>query len=188
MTNYAGLPREVLDKLNVLGLQALTTFQFALQIDGHPFGSQTYLGFSRVTGISDNAELLEVMEGGHRGIHRFPNRSMTTAIQIVQGMTFSRFMWQWYQDAVNWSKTKPDYRRNVSIYMLSRISVASQDIPFEVWRWEIENAWPSEWEGPRLDANKEDIAFEKITLQHSGIKQAESLFSGKVGDVSSILI
>lgn len=188
MINLADLPQEMIDRLNVLDLQALTTFQFALQIDGHPKGSQFYLGFSRVVGIKDNVEMREVLEGGSRHVQRFPRRSLTPAVQIEKGLTYSRFMWQWYQDVVHWTKGKPNYTKNVSVYMLSNIAVHNQLVPFEVWHWEISNAWPSEWKGPQLDANTEKIAFEQITLQHNGIKQAEGIFSGKVGELSSILI
>lgn len=187
MINLADLPQELIDSLNILDLSPLTVFQFALQIDGHPKGSQYYIGFNRISGLSDTLELRDVMEGGHRGIQRFPRRSRTNAVTLIQGMTFSRFLWDWYQEAVNWTKDKPSYTRNVSIYMLHRVSVLNQQIPFEVWQWQLIDAFPSEWNAPEFNAHKEEQAFQRIVLQHSGMKHVEGLFSGSIGDIAGIL-
>ena len=81
----------------------------------------------------------------------------------------------------------PDYRKNLSIYMLDRLNQGGQAVPFEVWRWDIFNAWPSEWSGPELNANNNGLALESITLQFSDMSEAGGIFSGRTGDVLSLL-
>ena len=133
------LPEEIISRLNVLGLDILTTYQFAVDIDrvGGPAGVNEFLaGFTGVKGIGDRIEVREIEEGGYLGIHKFPQRSKLNSIELVRGMSFSRALWDWYNQVRNWTKGDPDYRRTLSVYILnSIIRNPGEPIQFEVWRF-----------------------------------------------------
>lgn len=183
----AGLPDEIIDRLNMLGLEPLTRFQFAVSIEGQVPGSGFIAGFHRVEGLAGLIEVRDVREAGYRGIHQFPRRSTPQALTLTRGLTFSRYLWNWYLSVLEWTKGKDDYRRNVSVYQLLRVTKPVGEIPFEVWRWDLAHAWPSEWHGPEFDSMAEEIAFEQVVLRHAGLAQAQGIFSGAVGEGLGVL-
>jgi phage tail-like protein len=40
-------------------------------------------------------------------------------------------------------------------------------------RWELQNAYPTKYEGPKLEAGSNDVANETITLVHEDIKRVQ---------------
>ena len=174
-------------ELDVFGLdlEKLTTFRFAVQVDGHST-QDALCGFQRVVNVGEAVDVREVLEGGYPGRHKFPRHSKHGAIQLVKGMTTSRHLWNWHQAVVSWDKGEPDYRRTMSIFMLDEHNVGGALFPYEVWHWQVFDAWPSEWRGPRLDAMRAEFAVESVIIQHSGISEAKGLFSGTAGDILSL--
>ena len=57
-------------------------------------------------------------------------------------------------------------RRNVSILMLGTDGIT------EVLRWDLINAWPSEWRGAPLDALAREVAIESVTLVYESLARA----------------
>lgn len=183
------LPQDVLDKLDFLHLEVFKRFQFAVSIDGDFFGSQFIVGFERIIGVGDSVDVRDVREGGHPGVYYFPRRSRRDTISLVRGMTLNKGLWNWFDEVRNWKKGKPNYARTMSIMILDHISppqTKGQPIQFEVWRFDFVDAWPSEWRGPELSAQDEELAFESITVQHGGITRAKSLISGEVANIISL--
>jgi len=181
------LPQTVIDQLDVLHLEPLKQFQFAVQIDGHPFPNALALGVHEIRGLADGVDVREVQEGGFSGRYRFPRRQQNEAITLVRGQTLSRSFWKWYDSVRSWTKGRPDYRRTCSILMLDRIVIAGEPVQYEVWRFDLFGAWPSQWIGPNLVATEEGIAFESIVLQHAGMSEGKSVFSDKTREYLSIL-
>jgi len=104
-------------------------------------------------------------------------------------MSFNSGMWDWFEEVRDWKKGKPNYSRTLSVVMLDHIStkqLRGEIIPFEVWSFDIIEAFPSSWQGAELDANNDEYAYETITIQHGGITKAKSLISGDVADVVSL--
>jgi len=58
---------------------------------------------------------------------------------------------------------------------------------FEVWAWQLRNAWPSDWVGPDYDSNKSELATEQLVLQHAGLSERKSILNGTVGEIGSLL-
>lgn len=187
MINLASIPRDVINRLDQLGLEPLKAHRFAVQIDGEATKG-ALVGFDRVLNLGESVTIREVAEGGYRGTHKFPRRVQQNAITLVRGMTFSRFLWDWFQEVRNWghSRNQPDYRRNLSIYALDQLNLVGVQLPYEVWRWDVFKAWPREWRGPDLSALANELAFEQITIEHAGIEAAKGIFSGRAGDVLSL--
>lgn len=187
------LPQSLLQRLNQLGLERLTAFQFAVEIDGRLPGARFLVGFDRIEGLQANVQLREVREGGYPGVHVFPRAAVPPALTLVKGMTFSRELFNWYQEVVNWDRTKDDYRRDVAVTLISRVKappgtgiVGDHTLPFEAWTFQIARAWPSAWVGPTLNSTREEHAFESVVLQHEGISEVQGVFSGTAGDLLSL--
>lgn len=181
------LPDGIISRLNILGLERLREFQFAVQIDGDLFGNQFVLGFESVIGLGDTIDVRKVQEGGHTGQHSFPRRRQNDAITLVRGMTLHKGLWAWFDQVRNWGIGRPDYRRTLSLFMLDQERLAGEPVNYEVRRWDVFGAWPSNWKGPTLSATSEGIAFESITIQHAGLSAPRDVFSGSTGTALGIL-
>jgi hypothetical protein len=149
--NVLDLPQEVISRLNVLDLEKLKGFRFAIQIDGEPTGKQFVAGFNQVSGLTNESEIRTIREGGWSGVHEFPARVKASPLVLKRGMTFSRSLWNWRREVTEWTK-----------------------------------AWPSKWDGPKLDSMKSDLAFETVTIRHSGMVEARGVLSGQAGEILSI--
>jgi len=186
----ANLPTDIIQKLDFLGLEALKSYQFAVSLDKDIFGYQYIAGFDKITGLGDGVGVRDVQEGGFPGVHRYPRRILRESIQLVRVMSFNSGLWNWFEEVRDWKKGNPSYARTLSVIMLDHIAprtLRGTAIPFEVWRFDIVDAFPSNWKASDLDANKEDFAFETITLQHGGITKAKSLVTGDVASVVSLV-
>lgn len=185
--SFWDLPYDIKSIFNVIDLEKLKVFKFAIEIEGSFPGIKFYAGFNSIKGISSAVDVREVQEGGFRGKHSFPRRVQMMPLTIVRGMTFSRDLWNWHQEVINWTRGKGDYRRNMSIYILDSIFPFGEEVAFEVWRFDVFDAWPSQWDGPELDSMKEEIAFESIVIQHKGISEARSIIGDQTAEVISLL-
>lgn len=57
-------------------------------------------------------------------------------------------------------------RKNVSVLLLD-----SQG-DNEVMRWNLQDAWPSEWKGATLSASEKALAIESLTLVYDRLERA----------------
>ena len=131
-------------------------FKLVIQgvIEGH---------FTRCRGMGAKVEALEYREGGqNQVVHRIPGRISYSNAVLEYGLTASRELWDWFTTAV---KGKVE-RKNVSILMLDSEGVA------EVMRWDLINAWPSEWRGAPLDALSGGMAVETLELVFETLERA----------------
>lgn len=186
------LPSTILERLDQIGLEPLKRFQFAVQFDADSYGTQYVMGFDSVSGIGDTIEVRDIKEGGYPGIHRFPRKSQLDQIVLSKAMTFGDGLWHWFDEVrIPWVRGKPNYARTLSVSMLDIINptkvTGGEPIQFEVWRFDIVDAWPSSWKASELSAYAEERLLETITLQHGGISKAKSLFSQTVVDAASLL-
>jgi phage tail-like protein len=111
--------------------------------------------FTEMTGIGAKVEALNFRGGGDSQItHRLPGQVQYADITLRYGLTSSRELWEWFKKGLQGITD----RRNVSILLLD------QDGRTEVARWNLINAWPSEWRGAPLDAGGREIAIESVTL------------------------
>ncbi len=131
-------------------------YRFRVEIEGLVVG-----GFSEVTGLDIDLELVSYREGGLNayahllpGATRYPSR-----LVLKRGLTDADGLWRWYRDV---ARGKVE-RRSGSIILLN----ASGD---EAWRWNVIEACPVRWAGPQLSANAStEVAVEVVELVHRGI-------------------
>ena len=189
--NLSDLPNDLIQRLNILGLEPLKTFRFAVQIDGDPEGKAFVAGFSEVSGIDKEVEVRKIREGGNPGIYTFPRNTKAGQLVLTRPMLFSRSLFNWFGEVQNWTKGKPDYRRSVSVFLLDEVSSAGRTqlatpILYEAWRWDFFGAYPTAWSGPKLDSMRSETAREIITLQHTGISEGLGVLSGDAGEILSV--
>jgi phage tail-like protein len=133
------------------------SFNFKLEIEGI-----TVAGFSEVTGLNQESNVIDYREGQEPitprklpGLNKFGN------ITLKRGISPDLSVY-------NWRKTVTDgdiERRNASI-------VLHNEKHEEVVRWNLANAWPSKYVGPDLKANANEVAIESVELTHEGLERA----------------
>lgn len=125
-------------------------FNFKLEIQGLMGGH-----FAECSGIGVKVDVISYREGGNNQLtHRIPGAVQYSGITLRYGLTKSTDLWTWLQKVVQGTVE----RRNVSVVMLEA------DGNTEALRWNLINAWPSEWQGAPLDAMASELAIETMTL------------------------
>ena len=107
--------------------------------------------FTECSGLGVKVEAIKYREGGNNQVvRRIPGRVEYADVTLRYGLTTSHELWDWFMTAVQGQVQ----RKNVSILMLD------PDGATEVMRWNLINAWPSEWHGAMLDAMSREVAIE----------------------------
>ena len=133
-------------------------FNFLLEI-----GGVTQAGFSEVSGLVSETEVIEYREGGDKRNtpRKIPGLTRYGNLVLKRGLTNDHSLWDWRNNLVNGVAD----RRNVSLVLLD-------EGRNEVLRWNFFNAWPCKWEGPLLRAKSNEVAIEALELAHEGIELA----------------
>ena len=125
-------------------------YNFKLLIEGVTEGH-----FTRCSGLGVTVDAIKYREAGNNQVvRRIPGQVEYADVTLHYGLTASRELWDWLMTAVNGTVE----RKNVSILMVD------SDGASEVMRWNLLNAWPSEWRGAMLDAMSHEVAIESLTL------------------------
>lgn len=135
----------------------LRAYNFKLVIQGVTVGH-----FVECTGLGIRIHAIRYQEGGGNIVHRIPGPVEYDDVTLQYGLTSSAELWNWFMAGVQ-GKVE---RRNVSILMLDPDDIT------EVLRWDLINAWPSEWRGAPLDALAREVAIESMTLVYESAQRA----------------
>lgn len=124
-------------------------YNFKVEINGITEGA-----FTECSGMGVTIQALRYAEGRSPVVRRIPGQVEYADVTLRYGLTASRELWRWIK------KTLEGHieRKNVSVMLLAR------DGATEVLRWNLNNAWISQWRGAPLDAMAQEIAIESITL------------------------
>ena len=132
-------------------------YNFKLVIQGVTMGH-----FVECTGLGVRVAALRYQEGGGHVVHRIPGPVDYGDVTLRYGLTSSTELWTWFMTGVEGHVE----RRNVSVLMLDTDDVT------EALRWDLINAWPSEWRGAPLDALGREVAIESMTLVFESLQRA----------------
>ena len=133
-------------------------YNFKLVVQGVTEGH-----FTECSGLGMKVEVIKYREGGTgQVVHCIPGRVEYADISLSYGLTNSRELFDWFMTAANGAVA----RKNVSIVMLDSSGAT------EVMRWDLFNAWPSEWRGSMLDALEQEVAIESLTLVFETLQRA----------------
>jgi phage tail-like protein len=139
------------------GTDPYRNYNFTIEISGAAAGN-----FVECSGLGVRVEPISYREAGNQQIVRhIPGRVEYAAVTLRYGLTSSRELWDWLM-ATAAGRVE---RRNVSIAMLN--SEGNQ----ETMRWNLINAWPSEWQGAPLDALGNEIAIESLSLVFDSLER-----------------
>jgi phage tail-like protein len=119
-------------------------------------------GFSKVSGISEEIEVVDMRDGSDpfrvrkiKGTHQ--GGSVTLERGVLDGAT----------DLIKWFR---DVKKAAGAYwaeVVVKLNNLSLDYP--VLSVSLQNGWPSKYEVGDLDAKASDIAVESITIVHEGL-------------------
>ena len=130
-------------------------YNFMLKIDG-----VNEAHFTQCTGIGIKVSPIRFREGGESKIvHVLPGPLEYAEVTLKYGLTQSPELWTWFNSALQGT---PE-RKNVSVIMLGPSGKG------EGLRWDLIDAWPSEWRGAPLDALGMEIAIESLTLVYESV-------------------
>jgi phage tail-like protein len=131
-------------------------YNFKLEIQG-----LTQAHFAECSGMSVKVATIKYREGGDKVVHALPGPVEYGDITLRYGLTASRELWDWFMTAVD-GKVE---RKNVSILLLDSDGIT------ETLRWNLVNAWPSYWQGTRLDAMGHEAAIEELTIVYESLER-----------------
>ena len=124
-------------------------FRFIVEIAGIQ-----QAGFTECSGLGSQVEVVEYREGNEPNqVRKLPGRVIYPDIVLKWGITDSRELYDWHLAVINGNLQ----RKTGSIVLLD-------DQGNEKVRWNFEDAWPSKWEGPSLNARCSQVAIESLTL------------------------
>ena len=132
--------------------------------DGDPYGNFNFIveidgievaGFSEVSGISSETEVIEYRTGNDRAgsVRKLPGLHKYGDITLKRGITASDALWQWRKSVTDGNLQ----RRSASIILLDE---ARQ----EVKRWNLLESWPSKYVVADLKATGNEVAIETLVI------------------------
>lgn len=98
-----------------------------------------------------------------------PTQVKFSPVTVKVVATNNMDLYTWYEDCNKNEGGKSDWsskRKTASIVVYDQSSS-------EQARWNLDNCYPTKYEGPKLEANSNDVANETITLVHEGIKRVK---------------
>ena len=133
-------------------------FNFKIEVQGVTEGH-----FTEVCGLGAKVTPISYREAGNsQVVHYVPGRVEYSAITLRYGVTRSKDLFEWFKTGVKGQLQ----RKNLSIVMVDG------DGTTEVMRWNIVNAWVTEWLGSVLNANSQEVAIESVTLVCESLDRA----------------
>lgn len=133
-------------------------FRFLVEI-----GGITQAGFSEATIPDTSQDPIEYREGNESPTARkIPGLIKYGNVTLKWGITDNMELYDW-RKKVEEGKMK-DARQNVSIILMDEEGNPKS-------RWEFNDAWPSKYDAPDLNAKGTDIAIETLEIVHEGMKK-----------------
>jgi phage tail-like protein len=150
--------------------ELLTSCSFYFEADG--LSEKMILEVSGLTSECPAAGGDKVLGSGKGAVNlrqAAPTRVKFAPVTVKVVATTNADLYKWYEDCNKNSGEQSDWSGNrkaasVSAYDQARNMKA---------RWEMVNAYPTKYEGPKFEAGATDVANETLTLVHEGIKRVQ---------------
>lgn len=139
----------------------LTTFAFHVEMEGIDIAT-----FKEASGFESTTEIIEYKESTQEGrlmIKKVPGSRSWSDITLRRAISSSLDLWEWRQQVLD-GKIE-EARRDGSVVLYDSTGE-------EVVRYNFFRGWVSQWKGPDLDADQNEIAVEEITIAHEGLERA----------------
>jgi phage tail-like protein len=122
----------------------------------------TIAGFTEVSGLEAQAEVLEYQEGGvHDSVHTFPDQLSYSNVQLHRGLTAHKDFVKWVTQAMSTSRQKA--QKDVTLSLNDRQGNMVRE-------WKLLRAYPVQWSGPEMTAQSEGrFAMEMVELKYEDL-------------------
>lgn len=132
-------------------------YNFKLEVQGVTQGH-----FTDCSGLGIKIQPIKYREGGeHQVVHVIPGLVEYADVTLRYGLTSSPDLWEWLASTLGGAVD----RREVSIILLDNEGTT------EAMRWNLGNAWISEWHGAMLNALSREVAIELMTLVYESLER-----------------
>ena len=124
-------------------------FNFLIEL-----GNVTTAGFTEMTGLNTESDIIEYREGSDPNyVRKLPALTKFGNVTLKRGYTQGRELWDWR----NTTLLGNTERREGAIILLDE----GRD---PVLRWNFFDAWVNKYEGPALNATANEAAIESIEI------------------------
>lgn len=121
------------------------------------------LSFTKVSGLEVNMEFESYREGGvNDGPKDFATMKTGGYLVLEQGVGKVSSLLNWFSDV----QSGKFVRKSGTIDLKN----ASGKV---IRSWQFENAYPTRWAGPALDASGMEVAIESVQLRYDGLKSVD---------------
>ena len=119
-----------------------------------------HAGFRECSGLTGTRTASTYREGTDKNLaqRQLPGLNSFGNISLKRGFTYNDELWKWHRQLLD---GEPE-RKNVSI-------ILADDKGEEKIRWNLENCWPTNWNGPEFNATGSEVAIESLELVHEGV-------------------
>lgn len=134
------------------------SFNFLLEIDG-----VAKAGFSEVTGLNAESNVIEYREGGDatNTMRKLPGLDKYGNVTLKRGVTDDPELFTWHKAAMDGDVERDEA---MSIVLLNEKRE-------EKVRWNLRQAWPMKWVGPDMKAGASEMAIESLEIAHEGVER-----------------
>ena len=122
-------------------------------------------GLSAESPAAGGDKVLGSSKGGVNLRQAAPTQVKFTQVVVKVVATTNKDLYTWYEDCNKNDGGKSDWKNKKKAASISVYDQAGQ----EQARWELKDAYPTKYEGPKLEAGSNDVANETLTLVHIGI-------------------
>jgi phage tail-like protein len=151
-----------------MAIDPLRNFKFTVDIAGFP-GSA--LGFSKVSGLSSEVEVIEYREGGDTTTNRkFPGQVSFGNVTLERGVTTDSDLVDWLNSIFDPS-LGPDQAGDIERFDVT-ITVKSKQGTIQR-QFKLLEAFPASREITDLDAGSNEILIESLELAHQGLVEVK---------------
>lgn len=142
----------------------LPKFHFMVEWGG------TRMGFTEVTGLDFETEVIEYREGSSPSYHKIkmPGMQKFSNITLKRGTFLGDFeFYELWKKTIMFQEGKEKFRRDVTIRLLDE-----EHQP--IITWVARKAWPSKIQSTDLKADSNEVAIETMELVHEGLSIIEA--------------
>lgn len=128
----------------------LQSFLFRIQISGIP----SEIGFTKISGITREVAVVEYLENMYEHAHKLPGREKVSELTCEKGVYAENALQSAYESVFN----NDNCRSTVTLQIMDRFQNVRREFV-------LGECWFSKYEFTELDAGKDDVIIEKLTMQ-----------------------
>jgi phage tail-like protein len=153
-------------------VEAFGAYYFRVDLHGPDGNVKGSFPFRSCSGLKSEASVVELEEGGFNGTTRkLIGRTKFPNIVLKQGLcTPNSALWNLRQTYLNDGAAKPlgDKKGRQTPHRISGTITQLGPNGAEA-KWLFTSGWVCKWEGPDLDATKNEVSIESIEIAHEGL-------------------